>query len=58
MRTVSGIYQISGTVQPTKDLQLEFVRADGTAYQVTGTLEKPHVTATPVARTAEAALHQ
>lgn len=58
MRTVSGIYQISGTVQPTKDLQLEFVRADGTAYQVTGTLEKPHVTATPVARTAEAALHR
>ena len=57
MRTVSGIYQISGTVQPTKNLQLEFVRADGTAYQVTGTLEKPHVTATPVARTAEAALH-
>ena len=58
MQTVSGIYQISGTVQPTKDLQLEFVRADGTAYQVTGTLEKPRVTATPVARTAEAALHQ
>jgi hypothetical protein len=57
MRTVSGIYQISGTVQPTKDLHLEFVRADGTAYQVTGTLEKPHVTATPVARTSEAALH-
>jgi len=58
MRTVSGIYQISGTVQPTRDLQLEFVRADGTAYEVTGTLEKPRVTAAPVARTAEAALHQ
>lgn len=58
MRTISGIYQISGTVQPTRDLQLEFVRADGTAYEVTGTLEKPRVTATPVARTAEAALHR
>ncbi len=58
MRTVSGIYQISGTVQPTRDLQLEFIRADGTAYQVTGTLEKPRVTASPVARTAEAALHR
>lgn len=58
MRTVSGIYQISGTVQPTRDLQLEFIRADGTAYQVSGTLEKPRVTATPVARTAEAALHR
>jgi hypothetical protein len=58
MRTVSGIYEVSGTVQPTKDLQLEFIRADGTAYQVTGTLEKPRVTATPAARTAEAALHR
>jgi hypothetical protein len=58
MRTVSGIYQISGTVQPTRDLQLEFVRADGTAYEVTGTLENPRVIATPVARTAEAALHR
>lgn len=57
MRTVSGIYEISGTVQPTRDLQLQFVRADGTAYQVTGTLEKPHVAAAPVARAAEAALH-
>jgi len=57
MQAASGIYVISGTVQPSKDLQLEFVREDGTAYQVTGTLEKPHVAAAPASRTTEAALH-
>jgi hypothetical protein len=57
MQAASGIYVISGTVQPSKDLQLEFVRGDGTAYQVTGTLEKPHVAATQASRTTEAALH-
>jgi len=57
MQAASGIYVISGTVQPSKDLQLEFVRGDGTAYQVTGTLEKPHVAAAPASRTTEAALH-
>ena len=58
MQAASGIYVISGTVQPTRNLQLEFVRGDGTAYQVTGTLEKPRVAATPVNRTTEAALNQ
>jgi hypothetical protein len=57
MRAASGIYVISGTVQPSKDLRLEFVRGDGTAYQVTGTLEKPRVEASPASRTTEAALH-
>jgi hypothetical protein len=57
MQAASGIYAISGTVQPSRDLQLEFVRGDGTAYQVTGTLEKPRVAATPASRTTEAALH-
>ncbi|HEX6881290.1 MAG TPA: hypothetical protein VF135_13050, partial [Terriglobales bacterium] len=57
MQTGSGIYQISGTVQPNRDLQLEFVRSDGAAYNVTGTLEKPLVAPSPVTRTAEAALH-
>lgn len=58
MWAASGIYVISGTVQPSKDLQLEFVRGDGTAYQVTGTLEKPQVAAVPARRTAEASLHR
>ena len=57
LQAASGIYQVSGTVQPSKDLRLEFVRGDGTAYQVTGTLEKPRVEASPASRTTEAALH-
>ena len=57
LQAASGIYQVSGTVQPSKDLRLEFVRGDGTAYQVTGTLEKPRVEASPASRTTEASLH-
>jgi hypothetical protein len=57
LQAASGIYQVSGTVLPSKDGQLEFVRGDGTAYQVTGTLDKPRVQATPASRTTEAALH-
>jgi hypothetical protein len=58
LRAAGGIYMVSGSVQPSRDLKLQFVRGDGTAYQVTGTLEKPQVAATPPARTAEAKLQQ
>jgi len=57
LQAAGSIYGVSGTIKPSRDLRLEFVRGDGTAYQVTGTLEKPQVAATPAGRTAEASLH-
>jgi uncharacterized protein involved in outer membrane biogenesis len=54
----NSIYAVSGTIQPSRSLNLEFVRGDGTAYQVTGTLEKPEVSAPKAGRTAEASLRK
>ncbi len=58
LHAAGSIYKVSGTIQPSKDLRLEFVRGDGTAYQVTGTLEKPQVAAPKAVGTAEASLRK
>ncbi len=58
LQAAGGIYVVSGTVQPDRNLRLQFVRGDGTAYQVTGTLEKPQVTAVSASQTAEAKLQK
>lgn len=57
LQAAGSIYGVSGTIKPSRDMRLEFVRGDGTAYQVTGTLDKPQVAATKASRTAEALLH-
>jgi hypothetical protein len=58
LQTGSSIYAVSGTIQPSRSLDLEFVRGDGAAYQVTGTLEKPEVSAVKTGRTSEAFLRK
>ncbi len=55
LQTPSGIYQVSGTATFNRELTLQMSGASGTAYKVTGTLEKPTVVAVP-AREAEASL--
>lgn len=58
MTTRNSIYTVSGSVRPDKKLQLRF-QGDGSAYDVTGTLEKPEITpAAPAAHPAEASLKQ
>lgn len=56
LQAAGSIYGVSGTIQPSRNLRLEFIRGDGVAYQVTGTLDKPQVAAPKAGRTAEASL--
>lgn len=53
--TENGIYQVSGTATLNRELELQMSSAGGTAYKVTGTLEKPQIVPLP-AREAEASL--
>jgi uncharacterized protein involved in outer membrane biogenesis len=55
--TQNGIYQVSGTATLNRELELQLNSSSGTAYKVTGTLDKPQVVAVP-AREAEASLKQ
>jgi hypothetical protein len=55
--TQNGIYEVSGTATLNRELELQLNGSGGTAYKVTGTLDKPQVVAVP-AREAEALLKQ
>ncbi|HWR35927.1 MAG TPA: AsmA family protein [Clostridia bacterium] len=58
LETVSGIYEVSGTASLDQALELQLTRADGTAFKLTGTLEKPQVATVPAPPAAEASLNR
>jgi len=47
MQTPNGIYDVSGTATLDRTLEFTLQRGGVPAYTVTGTLEKPQVTAAP-----------
>lgn len=56
MQTPSGIYTVSGTASSSYNLELQLTDASGSAYKVTGPLQKPEVVAVREPRPTEASL--
>ena len=56
MQTPSGIYTVSGTASSSYNLELQLTDASGSAYKVTGPLQKPEVVAVREPRSTEASL--
>jgi hypothetical protein len=58
LQSGAGVYKVSGTATPGRDLDLQFLAPEGTSYRVNGNLQKPQVVALPAATKTEAKLAQ
>jgi uncharacterized protein involved in outer membrane biogenesis len=58
LQSGAGVYNVSGTATPGRDLDLQFLAPEGTSYRVNGNLQKPQVVALPASTKTEAKLAQ